>query len=979
MAILNIDGQAINSSHIDMHYGNTPPHIAQNALDSVIQFEKTKGESELVDLIYAVENCDALFAAVVPFGLGRTAGNRLIPLLMKNYPLFSEDWSGLERQFERNRLDPRIHKPVWRILLALQLCTSARNLKDVTEDVWAGFISTLKDENSQWKSDLNIGHADRRAFSELANYLNANFPTKVGYDKPIKVRRLANEKTSYLKPSGCLKNPSSDFAPWVDILNSYQSVALHKSGRYANEAGRLLASWLEEYPMEIRRDPKRFLSEPRTSPSIVEWVKLKRGGDVGITLANAISYLARMVDWYIDEEMTVVEGDEVTRLGTQLLPTSQMKAFENEKSSIYKKTSNQATSANLPLKWIRKLQNVLTHNDWEWPKSLENHHFVTNLNGREARVWNPVCAYLIYAMTEIPWRKIQFKQLDSGEGDDERYNYQSDEWVPNDSEHSGYWQRQISAKRTMRGVLNKNDRGFCFYVNTNKTSDRDHRFGEGSGYTVPWKYVPLIKLFSDLRDWQEKYNPAPGPAAFKDVVMSIHTPRDTPTEEVMDLIPDRFYLFRDAQGLTNKSGPPTDHRLLSFWRLLLDEVEKQLRAEGEDAVLIASRNSSGNPLSSYFSPHGLRVAGLTAFAEAGVPIQVLSKLVAGHASILMTIYYLKHTTAHVTDILTEARVKLEAIAAGEFSRHLQNIGIANAARIAVANEDYTLERVGSGEISTDLFFDTGLGVCPFAGTRCDDGLLISKGRTGPVPGGPKNCLHCRHFISGEPWLNPLVLNQQRLSAKAQSLAQKYNNQIEELGRLETERAQIRRANGKNAIPLPLKRRISQLEEEIERHALVLDSVLNTMHKGHILIERIKRLQKLPNTECLPTLVAGADIEIDGYREGTRFELIDSVLQSSRIYPILRDDDLEMERERFIDAVMYNNGLTPLSMMSLSAEQKRRAADAASEWLLRKVGAQEADLLAQGAQTLKELGFDPAEIGFKMDIAAGRALTNGSGE
>lgn len=184
---------------------------------------------------------------------------------------------------------------------------------------------------------------------------------------------------------------------------------------------------------------------------------------------------------------------------------------------------------------------------------------------------------------------------------------------------------------------------------------------------------------------------------------------------------------------------------------------------------------------------------------------------------------------------------------------------------------------------------------------------------------------------------------------------------EELDSLLEDRSAIIKTEGLSGISPQLKRQIAQLENEIERHADDLDLLLRTMHHGHRLIEQIKYLQTLPNEDNLPVLVADHGIEIGGYREGTRFELIDSVLQGSRVYPILHDDDLELERERFIDKVLFNNGMTPLSMMSLSKEQSRRAADSASQWLIRKVGAQEADLLHSGAQTLEDMGFDVKEI------------------
>jgi hypothetical protein len=331
----------------------------------------------------------------------------------------------------------------------------------------------------------------------------------------------------------------------------------------------------------------------------------------------------------------------------------------------------------------------------------------------------------------------------------------------------------------------------------------------------------------------------------------------------------------------------------------------------------------------------LRVSGLTAFAEAGVPIEILSKLVAGHASILMTIYYLKYTSSHVTDLLDEARLRIEANASKEFVRHLREMNFQQASKLAVANESYTLEKVAEGKIQTELFHDTGLGICPFAGSRCGDGIDLGNGRTEAVPGGAKNCLRCRHFITGEPWLVPLVLHQQKLSADSQSLSQKHNDDSEHLDSLETERARICKSKGIAAVPLELNRAISQLESTVERDAENLDFMLNTMHAADRLIEGIKKLQSSTDDQDLPILVSETPFRFGEYREGTRFELIDSVLQGSRIYPILRDEGFELERERYIDA--------------------------ASEWLLRKVGACETELLISGAQTLQELGFEHRDI------------------
>jgi hypothetical protein len=748
----------------------------------------------------------------------------------------------------------------------------------------------------------------------------------------------------------------------MEIFEDYKLVRRHKTSKVANSAMRIFACWLECFPINIYRDPKVFLSKYRSDPSLIEYVKsITRGSELSTSIRTQLMFIIEMVDHFIEENMVVHEGSERTVFGQAVATVIERKRLETESHT---RVRVQASSNPLPLKWVREIQAILTENNWAWPKSVESQWLTISQNGVPKHIWNPVCAFLIYSMTELPWRKIQFKSLDSGEGDCKRYDLSSDGWIPNSSPTANYWKSDPTARRKNRGILNAQGGSFCFYVNTNKTADRDHLHGEMSGYFVPWKYLPMIKLFSELRDWQEKNNPLQSPTKYTEVSSAFYG-ADPPPKNVEENIPDRFYLFRDIQGLAGRSSPPTDNRLYSLWRLLMDELEKRVRMKGENATIVLTRNSSGGPLVAQFHMHGLRVSGLTAFAEAGVPIEILSKLVAGHASILMTIYYLKYTAAHVTDILSDARQRVEAIAANDFGRHLRNLSITEAAKIAVANEDYTLHQIAEGQIRTDQFFDTGLGVCPFNGTRCSDGISLSGGRTAPVPGEAKNCLRCRHFISGEPWLIALALHQQKLSGKASDLSRKTDSLQKELEESETRRAHIVLGPGTASIPPDLSRKIRQIEQEIERHSLKLDDTLTTMNRCHMIIEQIKSLQKQPREDNAPMLLANVEADIGEYRMGTRFELIDSVLQASRVYPILKDENFELERRQYIDAIMYNCGMKPLSMLDLSEEEMKSAADATGEWLIRKVGAQQTDLLISGAQTLTELGYEPNEFSIQI--------------
>ncbi|WP_120631590.1 VPA1269 family protein [Ruegeria sp. EL01] len=962
MAVIEVNGCLINDSISNFHclqHGKLDGATVGKIVALTKQFETTADPSLVVEILSIAGNGSILFPLRFAFDVARKNA-RASKIFADTVDVFPADFDRVKSYLHQTDLPRTTHPYVRRILHSLFFSTTLSSISGISEEFWTNFVLQFKNPDTQWKSTLNFNEQHKRGFSKLAEYLNANFPTSCGYDKPVKVKRRAAVGRKTGKSIESITNPPPNLVKWVEILTEYRSgPRLAKTTKYSNNAFLNFASWLDFYPDEARSDPEVFLSSPRTSPSWVDHVVKCGGGTLMGKMVPIVNYMTDMVDWFIEENMVVVEGEDRISYGHALLTNLEKKQFENRAKAVSAGKPTQTTSAFLPRRLVKIVQQILTEDNWAWPKLQQADYVTINVNGNAKQVWNPVVAYLIYTLTELPWRKIQVKCLDSGEGDALRYNVKSDTWVKNRSAGASYWENEITAKRKARGILNSEHNDFCFYVSTNKTSDRQHGFGEMSGYYVPWKYTPMIKIFDELRRWQEKHNPLPVPTPYSDVMSSMGA--DAPPQKVVEQIPDRFYLFRDMNGAENRVSPPTDNRIYSFWRLLMDELEKRLRDRGDETIIIKSRNTSGGPATTFYPVHGLRVSGLTAFAEAGVPIEILSKLVAGHASILMTIYYLKYTSSHVTDLLDEARLRIEANASKEFVRHLREMNFQQASKLAVANESYTLEKVAEGKIQTELFHDTGLGICPFAGSRCGDGIDLGNGRTEAVPGGAKNCLRCRHFITGEPWLVPLVLHQQKLSADSQSLSQKHNDDSEHLDSLETERARICKSKGIAAVPLELNRAISQLESTVERDAENLDFMLNTMHAADRLIEGIKKLQSSTDDQDLPILVSETPFRFGEYREGTRFELIDSVLQGSRIYPILRDEGFELERERYIDAILYHNSLTPLSMMTLTKEQKKRAADAASEWLLRKVGACETELLISGAQTLQELGFEHRDI------------------
>ena len=155
------------------------------------------------------------------------------------------------------------------------------------------------------------------------------------------------------------------------------------------------------------------------------------------------------------------------------------------------------------------------------------------------------------------------------------------------------------------------------------------------------------------------------------------------------------------------------------------ELQERLNAIGEDIQIVTSYNKykeSDEPNGSIFVPHGLRVTGLTALMEAGVPIEVLSKIVAGHASILMTLHYIKFNNTHITDVLNKAQVEIEASEQQNYKQWLREASWRDARKYSVFNSEDTYSNSwGTSKNDSSLFENRQIGICPNSGTLCETG------------------------------------------------------------------------------------------------------------------------------------------------------------------------------------------------------------------------------------------------------------------
>ena len=137
----------------------------------------------------------------------------------------------------------------------------------------------------------------------------------------------------------------------------------------------------------------------------------------------------------------------------------------------------------------------------------------------------------------------------------------------------------------------------------------------------------------------------------------------------------------------------------------------------------------------------------------------------------------------------------------------------------------------------------------------------------------------------------------------------------------------------------------------------------------VLVEKIRLSPgQEDNFARLPMLLNGDGIPDVTTRKSTRFELVDAVVQASRWFPSMNTSDLELERDEFLNQILYRNGYVPITLAPLTPLERRRAADALAQMLLVELGAAEAQNLIEGRKTLADFGMQ-----MKLEEAATRAI------
>ena len=851
-----------------------------------------------------------------------------------------------------------------RALNSLASYSSSSSLCDIKIIAFKEALDLIKEPNFQYNKGIpeRVQIGIRKLAVILDHIHNTN-----EFSQYAKVLRKSGTEVAF-KELIEIESSSVEINKWIELSTEFINQLQTKNTKSARAATARFLKYLTQKYKTIPH-PFTYLSKPRHKNFVREYKEIHK--TYSSDLIQLLRFSEYIIDNYMSDEYEAKVKNEHTVLGYPIVTERQVYSGNHTQDKPKRTHTDKLL---IPTNILFLMRDVISEDDFAFPKSLSSHYFYyINESGHARKMFNPVPSYLYLTMLEVPIRKIQAQMLDSGEGD--VIEFCNGEWMPSTSVHARFWERQ-GASLINRGVLTQLEGvdGAGFYINTNKTQDIKVGHGEHSGYTIPWYNQELVSHLQALRDFQAKYNPVKKPKAYRDIDKSFLLNDGRPSEAVLNKIPDRFYLFRNPSS-PDPESPVSSNVLHRYFLEIMQEVEKRLHAQGEDIKIITKVNDkTGQPERSIYTPHGLRVAGLTAMAENGVPIEVLSKIVAGHASILMTLHYIVHSDRKVSEVLSSARKEIESQAKLGLKEWLKDAAFEDAKRYLHANNDQALVQL-LDNVDAAFTSSNSYGVCPYAGTRCHDGgdeikkaTKTTQAKYGPVRGGKSNCVMCRHFVTGKEWAIELWLHTNKLFELIHHLSVEVDEYREQKKTLTKKRYEFTKQKQQHLIPITLLDDIKSLDFVIEEKSEALNDAIYSAHASYNIYQGIKNLDEGQHLARLndnrnPSSAALIDKnESEGVCvETSRFAAQHLLVSASRLYPQFKDSRVELERNQFIDQVYANASVVPIGLSPMSNQEKRNALDAASDYLLNKLSDVELQNLHSGAVGIENLDINREKL------------------
>lgn len=856
--------------------------------------------------------------------------------------------------------------PVERFGCGAVLISSMTEISDMSEP----FISELESLCEQWAKtagrdggqlagdgrwDLKLG----RALRSIWNHVH---PTHQIANKPH------HNKKTVLKTDGTfewLVQVRPDLHVWATTMASFVSQRTLSNSKVALIAG-----------LNFFCDYLLSLPSPPLSPELVD----RRQHIHDVTLRNKVTYMQALAAWdsaarrknlflgYLREFFDWVR-DWLHATGRSAAAASYVNPISTQDYFDTSGRPGQSFRTALPSWLLKELRNTLTEDDFAFFRGHPRHDWVTVYDrdeGKSVRQWWPGTAICLLVMLELPLRSHQARWLDSGVLDELVVDHKTGLATKN-SHVGAIAGRREGCIRTLHDTLRQET--WCgLFVNTNKTAMYN---AATRGYEIPYLPPDLADYLMQVRDWSLRYlPPLAEPVLYAESGVGRHT---YSSGKDISQAPRVAPLFRDPTTI-EKTSPVAYSRLARAYVRLLAETEQRVKAKYGVDIALTEPKANGKGLAWKYDLHTLRVSGISAMIENGVPLEVVSQFVAGHASLVMTLWYFKNSPGKLRDFISKAHDKATAeedfVGSSEFLANVEQFSS------FLLSKDGDQRAMGGDAAFMAMKEHTGLwtissdGICP--GTSCSEGggLDTTGDHYGPVPGG-RRCGLCRFWLTGPAFILGQVAEANNLiyqiRRKGLELAEARDLLIEQTDA----GAKSKAAHTRNRIEA-LERELSlDITEWQARYAFAMSS-------SNLLEEYAEARQNLAQDRNLPAplLTASSADELKvTLQETNEFVLIDHVTQMVDFLPGFKNREAVHEKHLMLAKVLEANDL-PQFMLQLDADMAEEASNLLSSMLLQYVKAQDLSRVLSGDLKLASLPALEAGVKELASLATGslRELT-----
>ena len=354
-----------------------------------------------------------------------------------------------------------------------------------------------------------------------------------------------------------------------------------------------------------------------------------------------------------------------------------------------------------------------------------------------------------------------------------------------------------------------------------------------------------------------------------------------------------------------------------------------------------------------------------------------------HSRLLMTLYYTKPGTTHIRAVLHSAAEQLEAAKEASIQNFLLDTehgalleqAICNSVpSLAAAIPQHPAARNPVGWMpmhhglclvggNTSEAEDNGaVGGCYNGGPNLGS---ESGPKYGPVPGGSRNCVRCRWFVTAPHYLAALAAHFNTLAyhfdeARNACLARESDLQALKKGKVDAEEA---------GLPFARLDAYRQAERVWESAMKRFSDLAEDLVACWRLIERCKLALEARNDEGMKLVAVGTACDVQTVFEETESELLQlaGVCENVEFYPDLEPGKAVFRRSQLLDAVLYRDDLPPVFML-LSEDEQLRFGNAFMRHLSTQMNPQNPTLGQREVIRLMDAGVRLSEH-FDLDLAA----------